>query len=182
VKRGGPTSACSPISKPPFHSGFEKGEASVGLGDEMKRFVAIIIILGAVVAAYLVGHSRGRSSGFEDGAVWAGQSADLCKGMRALAILGVLEQTNYTRVAEALQHDIDYAIIGALRAEEHLAGVSLPREIRKQNDSIQEAFKTNTGAEDHTGFSVLADFRREHPSPSRDRNVLDAVDQLLEKH
>lgn len=148
----------------------------------MKKVATIIMILGAVVVAYLVGHSQGRSSGFEDGAVWAGQSANFCKGMRAIAILGVLEQTNYTRVAEALQHDVDYAIIGVLHSEDHLAGVRFPREIRKQNESIREAFKPAAGSEDRTGFTVLADFRRGHPSPSKDRNVLDAVDELLEKH
>ena len=147
----------------------------------MKRLIVIIMIIVAVMVAYVVGHSRGRSSGFEDGAVWAGQSADLCKGMRAVAILGVLEQTNYTRVAEALQHDVDYAIIGALSSEEHLAGVRLPREVRKQNELVREAFKS-TGTDDHTGFSVLADFRRKHPSPSKDKDVLDAVVELLEKH
>ena len=147
----------------------------------MKKAIVIVIVVVAIVAVYIVGHSQGRSSGFEDGAVWAGQSADLCKGMRAVAILGVLEQTNYTRVAQALHHDVDYAIIGALRAEEHLAKVRLPRAAQKAEEVAAEVFPAKDG-NDRTGFDVLADFRREHPSPSQNKDVTTAVDQLLKKH
>ncbi|MFC1462903.1 hypothetical protein ACFLQU_04775 [Verrucomicrobiota bacterium] len=147
----------------------------------MKTPIMIVAIVGAVVCAYLVGHSQGRSSGFEDGAVWAGQSADMCKGMRAIAILGVLEQTNYTRVAEALNHDIDYAILGALRADEHLADIRLPRKIQKQEESIREAFKPS-GTDEATGYRHFAEFRRKHPTDSTDKDIVKAVNQLIEKY
>lgn len=147
----------------------------------MKKAIVTVIIVGAVVATYFLGHTQGRSSGFEDGAVWAGRSADMCKAMRAIAILGVLEQTNYTRVGEALNHDVDYAILGVLDADKRLAGVRLPRKIQKQEQVIREAFKP-TGTDEQTGYRHLAEFRKKHPSDSTDINIVEAVNQLTEKY
>jgi len=82
----------------------------------MKKAALILVIVGAMVAAYFVGRSQGRSSGFkdgrssgfEDGAVWESRDADMCNALRAKAILDVLARSNYTRVAESLNHDLDY--------------------------------------------------------------------------
>ena len=145
---------------------------------EMRKAILIIIAIGAVVSAYFVGRSHGRSSGFEEGAVWSGRSADMCKGLRAMAILGVLEQTNYTRVAEALNHDVDYAILGALKADKLLEHVCLPREIRKQEEIIRESFKS-AETDDYRHF---AEFRRKNPTKSTDKHIVEAVNELLEKH
>ena len=147
----------------------------------MKRGILIVIVVGAVACTYFVGWSQGRSSGFEDGVVWGGQGDAICKGMRAIAILRVLEQTNYTGVAEALNHDVDYAIFEALRAEEQLADVRLPRTVQKQMESLREAFEL-TGTVDDQGFRVLAKFRREHASDSTDKDIVEATQQLLEEY
>ena len=147
----------------------------------MKTIVIIIAVVGAVVSAYFVGHSLGRTSGFEDGAVFAGQSADICKGMRAMAILGVMEEKNYTRVEEALNHDLDYAILGALRADASLAHIRLPRKVQQMEESVHQAF-SQTGTNDQTGYRHFAKFRREHPSQSTDRYIADAMNELLKKY
>lgn len=154
---------------------------NVGLGDKMKRLIIMIIVLGAIASAYFVGHSQGRTSGLEDGVVWVGRSADICKAMRAIAILGVLEKTNYTRVAEALNHDIDYAILGIRRADNHFAGTGLPKEIRREEDALWAAFK-DTGTDETTGYRLLAAFRRKHPTQSTDKDVVAAVNQLLKDY
>ncbi len=140
------------------------------------------MILGAIVATYTIGRSKGYSSGFEDGSIYGIQSADLCNGMSAIATLENLEQTNYNGVARMLQLEIDSAIVVALYSEKHLANVRLPRDIQKQNESIQDFFQSVIGTEDCTSLRVLADFRREHPSPSEDQNVKDAIRELLEKY
>ena len=150
-------------------------------GDDMKKAILLIVTIGAVVTAYFVGHSQGRSSGFEDGVYWEQKSVKLCQAMRAVAILGVLEQTNHAGVADALNHDIDYAILGALRADEHLANIRFPREIQKIEEDAQEFFR-NTGTDEHTGYRHLAELRRTHPTKSTDRDIVEAVNELLEKY
>ena len=147
-----------------------------------KSILTIIVILGAIVAAYMIGRSQGRSSGFENGSTYGIQSADLCNGMGAIATLGYLEQTNYTGVARMLQLEIDSAIVLALHSEKQLANVRLPRDIQKQNESIQDNLQAAIGSGDYTSLNVLADFRREHPSPSEDPHVQDAIRELLEKY
>ena len=147
----------------------------------MKKALLIAIAVGAVVSAYLVGHSCGRSSGFDDGAVWCGRSADRGTAMRDIVILGLLEQTNYTRVAESLNHHIDYAILEILVADKYLADVRLPHHIQEQDRHIRAAFKA-TGTTEETGYRHLADFRRQHPTEATDKDVLEAVNQLLEEH
>ncbi len=59
----------------------------------MKKAVIILVAVGAVIAAYYLGRSQGRSSGFEDGVVWAGRSADMAEALRAKAILDILQET-----------------------------------------------------------------------------------------
>ena len=88
----------------------------------MNKATLICVAVGAVVAAYFVGHSRGRSSGFEDGAVWDSRSADMCTALRAKATLDVLQKSNYTRVAQALNHDIG-PIVGNQQKERLGAGL-----------------------------------------------------------
>ncbi len=147
-----------------------------------KAVLTIIVILGAIVAAYMIGRLQGRSSGFEDGSTYGVQSADLCNGMGAIATLGYLEQTNYTGVARMLQQEIDNAIVIALYSEKHLANVRLPREIQKHNVTIQDNLRAAIGPGDYTSLSVLADFRRKYPSQSEDQYVQDAIRELLEKY
>jgi len=147
-----------------------------------KAILTIIVILGAIVAAYMIGRSQGRSSGFEDGSTYGIQCADSGNAMSAIATLGYLEQTNYTGVTRMLQLEIDNAIVLALHSEKQLANVRLPREIQKQNESIQDNLQAAIGSGDYTSLNVLADFRREHPSPSEDQNVKDAIKELLEKY
>ena len=147
----------------------------------MKKAVLILFAVGAVIAAYFLGRSQGRSSGFEDGVVWAGRSADMTKALRAKAVLDVLQQTNYTRVAEALNHVIDYAILGMLDADDYLAAVRLPRTIQHQERSIREAFSP-TGTDQHTGYRHLAEFRRMHPTDSTDKDVIEAVKKLIQQY
>ena len=147
----------------------------------MKKIVIILTVVGAVVAAYFVGHSLGRTSGFEDGVVYAGQSADMCKGMRAMALLGVLEEKNYTRAEEALNHDLDYAILGALRADAHLADIRLPHKVLQQEEYVRKAFK-QTEADENTGYRHFTEFRRKHPTKSTNEHIIEAIDGLLKEY
>lgn len=147
-----------------------------------KAVLTIIVILGAIVAAYMIGRLQGRSAGFEDGSTYGIHTADLCNGMIAIATLGYLEQTNYTGVARMLQHEIDSTIVIALHSEKQLANVRLPREIQKQNESIRDNLQAAIGPGDYTSLSVLADFRRKYPSPSEDQDVQDAIREFLEKY
>jgi len=147
----------------------------------MKKAILILVAIGVAVAAYCVGYSRGRSSGFWDGAVWTEGSADMCTALRAKWTLDLLEQTNYPRVAETLNHDIDYAIIGVIDADKHLANVRFPRNIREMHESSWETFKP-MGIDENTGHSYLADFRRKHPTHSTNEHVVKAVNELLEKY
>jgi hypothetical protein len=134
------------------------------------------------MAAYFFGHSQGRSLGFEDGAVWAGRSADMTRALRAMSILDVLQQRkDYARVAEALNHDIDYAILEILDADDYLRTVRLSRKIQRQDQLIRDAFKP-TGTDEHTGYRHLAEFRRKHPTASTDQDVVEVVKKLLEKY
>jgi hypothetical protein len=147
----------------------------------MKTLVLILVVVGVVIAAYVLGRSQGCASGFEDGVAWSGRSADMTKAVRAKAILDLMEQTNYARVSEALNHDIDYAILGVLDADEHLIAVQLPGRIQQQDQSIREAFRSK-GTDETTGYSNLAEFRRKHPTDSTDDDVVKAVKKLIEKY
>lgn len=147
----------------------------------MRKPVLILVVVGVIMTAYVLGRSQGRSSGFEDGVVWSGRSADMTKALRAKIILDLLQQTNYARVAEALNHDIDHAILGVLDADDSLAAARLPREIHQQDQSIREAFST-IGGDESTGYRVLAEFRRDYPTDSTDKDVVKAVKNLIEKY
>ena len=140
----------------------------------------LVLALG-YTAGFLHGRARGRATAFKDGAIWVGRSADMAKGLRAIALLQELEQQNYTRVSEALNHDLDYAILNLLDADEYLANTRLPRDIQRQEEAIQHAFK-KTGVDGQTGYRHLAEFRMKHPSKSRDKDVLEAVGALIAKH
>lgn len=147
----------------------------------MKKAFLAIIAIGIMAAAYFIGYTRGRSSGFEDGAVWADRLSGMSSAMRAIAILGELDRSKCPRVAESLNHDIDYAILSIINADKHLERISLPRTIILQRKGIDEAFKS-TGADELTGYRHLAEYRRKSPSPSKDKDVLNAIKGFLDKY
>ncbi len=151
-----------------------------------KRTIAVVALAISIGygLGYWHGQSRGRASGFDGGVAWSEQSLAVCVGMDSMRRLRCLHEGNYDEVLRMADRDLDAVVVRIPDAEEALANACLSSSARaiERAGGICYLSEDGTRLEKIEAYQRIADFRKDHPSPSGDQATLDAVRSFVEEY
>jgi hypothetical protein len=144
---------------------------------KIPKSITILLVVILILGAYFIGLLQGTFVGMETGGFLAGQSADMCKGMRAMALLNLLKEKKHAQINEALNHDLDYAIFSALNADRHIANASFPLSVYQSLKPVEPAENVENDI-----YCSFAEFRIKNPTQSKEKRIVEAIEEIITKY
>ena len=133
--------------------------------------------------------SRGRINGkyergFHNGGLHGDRHWHAVVAMRAIALLRCLRSEDASGAIPALEHDVDFSIIGLCDHAQDTAESQVPKDIRRIEDSIDRLFRKHIPDMDTDCAveGIIAQYRAEFPSVEGDGHRKFRISQFVASH